>query len=347
MSKVVILGAGASRGTLGEKAPVSAKFGEYLNKKVPCWNKEYPYLAAVVCFLKSRIPDTFEDSWALDKVWGAIDNRVKLRHVLGLSLPGAPFPPPINKKIYKRDIDPWGLAGFELRCAVARIHGDELNCDIQKAADGNGTLKKVIEQLKPGDCVISFNYDLLSEKILKKTNNKRMIIANPYLDAADIKNGILLCKPHGSLNWIQRVPEKGWAVEISEDPIEEDKIDCDQEGVTTQPGIAGPVPFKSEIIFPELQRDVPYFFNLLVAQWRCAIEYLSKADKLIVLGYGFPPEDLHAHYLFAEAAAKRKCNNELQIEVYEKCKQRFKEVENEIKKIFKPKSCKDMGTIKT
>lgn len=101
MSNVIILGAGASRGTLGEKAPVSAEFGEYLNKKVPCWHTKYPYLAAVVCFLKSRIPDTFEDSWALDKVWSAIDNRIKLRHVLNLSLPDAPFPHSKMKKKIK------------------------------------------------------------------------------------------------------------------------------------------------------------------------------------------------------------------------------------------------------
>ncbi len=343
MSRVILLGAGASRGTLREQAPVAAEFGEYLNKRVPGWSKDYPYLAAVVRFLELRIPDTSEKSWGLDKVWGAIDNRVKLQHILGLSLPDVPFPPPATKEIYKMNWDPFSFAGFELRWAVARVYGVALDSKIQKAAKGNGTVKKELEQLQPGDCVISYNYDLLAEKMLRELN-KKVVMANPWLKITNANDAILLCKPHGSLNWKQRVPECGRAVQILNRPMHQDEIDFDPaQNATIQPGIAAPVPFKSEIIFPELQLrngNVASFFNLLVAQWRCAIQRISDVERLVILGYGFPAEDLHAHYLFAEAAAERESNKKLEIEVYEKCEQSFEKVKKEIDKLFKPASCK-------
>lgn len=113
MSRVIILGAGASYGTVGEKAPLARDFGQYLMKKTPDWSKSYPYLAAAINFLEPRLQNTSLKSWALDKVWGAIENRVKLRFVFNLTLPGAPFPPrpSLKKEIYKRNLDPWGLAG--------------------------------------------------------------------------------------------------------------------------------------------------------------------------------------------------------------------------------------------
>ena len=344
MSNVILLGAGASRGTL-EEAPVAAKFGQCLNQ-VPDWDKTYPYLAAAVRFLERRIPSTSKESWALDKVWGAIDNRVKLRCILGLSLPGAPFPPPQTKRIYDRHMDPWGLAGFELRCALTRVYGVRLTPAIQEAVESSGTLKGELAQLKAGDCVISFNYDLLAEKILRAVS-KCVVRSAPLLETAANKEGVVLCKPHGCLSWKQRVPENGRVVQVLDHPMAEEDVDFEpRENATIQPVIVGPVPFKSEIILPELQkRSVPHSFNLLVSQWRDAIERISQAERLIVLGYGFPPEDLHARYLFAEAAAKRENSKGLQVEVFEKDEGRFEDVRKEIRRLFKLASCKYRGPV--
>lgn len=342
MSRVILLGAGASRGTLGKQAPVAAKFGKYLNKRNAEWSQEYPHLAAAIRFLKPRIPDTSEESWALDKVWSAIDNRYKLRFVWGTSLPGSPIPPPTTKRIYIRTWEPWVLAGFELLCAVTGIYGTALDSEIQKATKGNGTVKRELEQLQPGDCVISFNYDLLVEHILGRLGREVTIVI-PWVDTTNANDAILLCKPHGSLNWKRWIPEHR-AVQILGCSMKESEIDFDRaQNANIQPGIVAPVPYKSEIIFPESQQ--PDFLRLLVAQWRCAIRCLSEAENLVVLGYGFPPEDLHAHYLFAEAAAKRNSDKKLEIEVYEKCKQRFDEVKKAIDKLLKPASCKYKGPV--
>jgi hypothetical protein len=325
---------------VGEQAPVAAKFGQYLNHQVPDWDTTYPYLAAVVRFLERRIPNTSKELWALDKVWGAIDNRVKLKYILDLNLPGAPSPPPQTKRNYNVQRDPWGLAGFELRCAVTRVYGTRLNSAIQEAVKGSGTLKGELVRLQVGDCVISFNYDLLAEELLKAVS-KRVVRSGRLVEPGNTKDAVLLCKPHGCLSWKQRVPEEGKEVQILDHPMAEGDVDFDPvESATVQPGIVGPVPFKSEIIVSELQGSVPYFFNLLVSQWRDAIQRISQAEKLTVLGYGFPSEDLHAQYLFAEAAAKRRSNKELKIEVYEICRQRYEQVREVIDKLLKTALCK-------
>lgn len=335
MSHVIILGAGAPYGTVGDEAPLACNFGKYLLKKHSDWDKRYPYLAAAIDFLEPRLQDTTRQSWGLDKVWSAIDNRVKLRFVLDLTLAGVPFPPPSLKKIYKRNLDPWGFAGFELRCAVAAVYGVDMEPALKKASRGNGTMKKRLKELRPGDCVISFNYDLLAETLLNK-NGQKFIVANPSINPNDVPDAICLCKPHGSLNWKQRSPENGNIVEFLDEPMKEDEIDfAETENCTVQPAIVGPVPFKSEIVFPELQLGaVAAWFQLLVAQWRCGLQFLSLCERLVILGYGFPPEDLHAQYLFADAAARRKTSVKLQVEVYEGTKNKFDRVKAQVEKIF-------------
>ena len=333
MASVLLLGAGASKGTLREFAPTSAEFGEYLQKNVPSWSIEYQFLAAAVKFLGNRIPNTSLEAWALDKVWSAIDTRVKLQQIWGLGLPGALFPY-IVKGVQRNDWDPWGIAGFELACLVARVYGDNLEDKIKKAAEGNGSLKTELDKLKGGDCVISFNYDLLAERILDKLA-KEWIRANRYYERIQRDNKILLNKPHGCLSWKGHFSEKECPVEILYGPMPERDI-----RPQVHPCLAAPVPFKSEIIDPTLQLNLaPNMFHLLVAQWRSAIEYLSEANKLVVMGYGFPSEDLYARYLFAEAAAKRDNEASLEVEVYEICRQRYDEVEKEIKKTFGPSRC--------
>ena len=191
---------------------------------------------------------------------------------------------------------------------------------------------------------------MLAEEILKVLN-KKVAIANPNLDITNLNDSILLSKPHGSLSWIFWSPQRVKSVEILDRAMQEDEIDFDFEQLADKlPGIIGPVPFKDEIIFPPLQLEaVPHFFHLVAEQWRSAIQFISEARKLVVLGYGFPREDLHARYMFADAAARRKRNEKLEIELYE-TPERYKEVKKAIDEIFETASyeyeCKDKGQVK-
>ncbi len=314
--KVVILGAGASRGALGECAPTSTEFGRYVCCEV-CdgeqnFRKKFPNLSGVLELLKERIPRSEPkaecfgiDNWPLDKVWGAMDTRWKLHNIIGSDgwedCTGECTE--ITKNANPTTNGKWDYAGFELRYLTTKVYGSGLECAIEKAVKcdcGSCNLKSVFNELNPGDSVISFNYDNLAEKMLDKCGKKEYI---------------LLSKPHGSLTWKQYSREKcGKCFELLQEPMRV----CDykyEDGTTCQPGIIGPVPYKTEIIFPEYQVSVPMFYCYLVAQWKKLIDYVSNADKLIVCGYSFPAEDYHARYLFAEAAARRN-GKKLAVDVY-------------------------------
>jgi hypothetical protein len=317
MSRVLILGAGASRGILCEKAPTSAEFGEYVHHHIKDWQVEFPYLKSSIEFFRKRIPDTYLIHWSLNTIWGAIDNRVKLMSILPLQIPEAPCQHPDNKNIYryrwhlngsKQMQDHFGPAGFELRNLVTRVYGKELKAEISKAVHNGSSLRKELDKLENGDCIISFNYDLLVEKML---GEGRYFIPEPEKSIPD--NSILLCKPHGSVSWKLYYPECGRKSEILSEPL------CDQENdyypdknVEIQTGIIEPVPHKSRLINPE-----KHSFNCLLAeQWRTLIDKISKAEEITIMGYAFPIEDEHAQYMFAEAAARR-TDGKLRIKVYQ------------------------------
>lgn len=328
----MILGAGASRGALGECAPTSAEFGRYVCCKV-CkgeedFRKKFPNLSGVLEFLRERIPRSEPtakcfgiDNWPLDKVWGAMDTRWKLHDIIGQRGYGDQTGKctEITKNANRTTNGEWDYAGFELRYLTTKVYGSGLECALKKAVKcycGSCNLKSVFKELSPGDSVISFNYDILAEKMLDACW-KKWTVACPNTLKKDTH--ILLSKPHGSLTWKQysrESPRKGLEIQLK--PMSENEYRYDpQIDATCQPGIIGPVPYKSEIIFPEYQRSVPMFYRYLVAQWKELIDYVSKADKLIVCGYSFPVEDYHARYLFAEAAARRNGNGKkLDIEVY-------------------------------
>lgn len=330
--KVVILGAGASRGALGELAPTSAEFGKYVCCKVCNGEKDFrekfPNLSEVLELLRERIPRSEQkvecfriDNWPLDKVWGAMDTRWKLHDIIGqreyLSSKETGRSTNIIKNAHPAHNDMWDHASFELRYLTTQVYGSGLECAIEKAGKcdcGSCNLKSVFDELNPGDSVISFNYDNLAEKMLDGCG-KKWTVAHPNTLKKDTH--ILLSKPHGSLTWKQyspEIPSKGFEIQLK--PMSEDEYRYDpQINATCQPGIIGPVPYKSEIIFPEYQRSVPMFYRYLVAQWKELIDYVSKVNKLIVCGYSFPVEDYHARYLFAEAAARRN-GKKLDIEVY-------------------------------
>jgi len=78
----------------------------------------------------------------------------------------------------------------------------------------------------------------------------------------------------------------------------------------------GAVPIKSELI-QEVQEwhTVPIVFNVIRAQWRAVQSAISDANKLVVLGYSFPPEDTYGRFFFREGMLARQ-GRLLRVEYY-------------------------------
>lgn len=351
MRKLLIVGAGASYGTLRPKAPTSNRFGEYVNTNIGNWKSDYPYLNAAVRHFKHSIPGISESSWGLDKIWGAIDNQAKLRDIFerDLRLPTSPLVKPTHLRIYQTSLDDIGLAGFELKRLISNVYDSQIASDFQSHQNGSGSLAQEIVRLKGGDCVCSFNYDLLTESILRKKSEGdrcKVIIAEPPPVIDKENEGIILCKPHGSLSWKTPVPERKAIPQISpyDSPLPEDKIDFYPSlGFNLQPGLVPPVPFKEQLAVPELQRRVPQFYSLLVHQWKTLMSRISTSDEITLMGYGFPEADGHALHIIGAGAAKR--SKKFTIRIYN-TEKGTKEVECIAKDIFHNPTIIECGEVK-
>jgi len=181
-------------------------------------------------------------------------------------------------------------------------------------------LKNFCENLKEGDVIISFNWDLLLEKCLDEIGEKYSYF--PWGDSSERNTKILILKPHGSINWIiadsKEEIEKFFKKEEFEDfgdgrtfgfknfeyrKKQEDFIHC----------IIPPIPYK-KFTFPLKQEEekvcekVPGHLEVI---WRKIWFTLSEeTEKIYFIGYSFPKYDFHIHYIFRNTFGIRICKEE-------------------------------------
>lgn len=352
--KVIIIGAGASYGLLGKAAPMAKDFGKCLHDLG--FITDYPNLQQVVKYLTDQYPPLyFPDNdkaslcnWPYDKIWTAIDNRWKLRgivewdHLIKLTTRKE------TKEIYKiQKYNLWDFAHHELLSAVLRIYGRNLQPIINKNVNEPSNLRSEFEKLDPnkGDCVVTFNCDMLSEELFRKTNIHYIPI-NVATDQILLEQKITLCKLHGSVNWKIEREKDTQKLTILSEPMDERDYNEIENGKETTPGIIGPAHHKSELLFPEIQGNNFVFFNLLLNQWRVALEKITHANELVVAGYRFPVEDEHTIYMISEALARVPEDEKVSktITVYHPFESSCKVIEN-ISKLFTVKSITCKGKI--
>jgi hypothetical protein len=160
------------------------------------------------------------------------------------------------------------------------------------------------QRLRPGDAIISFNYDCSLERVLlqqgrfsvKYTENWPSIqflipnILEPKHVVAD-KGEILLLKLHGSVGWQPFSYQE--CIGIPSEHLEglgaKAEVDYPDSGdwtLATNRTMIVPTWFKT------FQPD--YLFGHL---WRQALEVALNASEVIVIGYSFPPADSAAWVL--------------------------------------------------
>ena len=152
---------------------------------------------------------------------------------------------------------------------------------------------------------ITFNYDLMLEKSLRlsKASYRYPGVNEDVSDIAFLNRELPIAKLHGSLNWEFR--PTGQPVIYKEIPIQpEYKSPSDY----IEPAIIPPTVFKQEI--NDDQRVSHPLTQAILHQWKAAIRLLSEADKLIIVGYSFPPTDFHALRIFEIAMMRKRANKE-------------------------------------
>lgn len=77
------------------------------------------------------------------------------------------------------------------------------------------------------------------------------------------------------------------------------------------------MPIKSELIREVQERHrVAAVFKAISEQWRMVVEAIRDAETLVVVGYGFPPEDQYGQFLIKEGLRLR--HSKLKVVLFER-----------------------------
>jgi len=137
--------------------------------------------------------------------------------------------------------------------------------------------------VKPGDSVITFNYDLVIERVANRGGPKFMVPVNKddLAGCRGLGDRVPVYKLHGSVDW--RWNRKDGRIEHPGD--DHFALTCDDKDLA----IASPGPLKLTMT-KEL--------DLL---WEHAMTDLRRATQIVFVGYGFPQTDAYAKRRLIEA----------------------------------------------
>ncbi|MBL8292347.1 MAG: hypothetical protein JNN08_10955 [Bryobacterales bacterium] len=277
---VYIFGAGSTRGTLNDSAPVSREFGAKLDPD------SYPNLAKAARYLSPKEPCL--NKQGLEELWSFVDYYAKFC---------------VRRGGFLEHNDWLEPAIGELKRAILAIYGKGCEAAAAKITGSSRcTLVSIIKGVKEGDAIISFNYDTLVETL-------GMRMGLPLVHGGTRCQGahkVQFAKPHGSTSWGVGGPHPPPVGEPLLDSLAPEDVKDKDRDPKSEPLVLGAVPIKSELI-----SEVQYHygacdvFKLIMRQWEVVMESVRAADRVVVVGYGFPKEDHHGRFLFLEAGRRR------------------------------------------
>lgn len=169
-------------------------------------------------------------------------------------------------------------------------------------------------QIRAGDAIINFNYDLLVDSYLHSTG-----LWNPYASYRKKSSGygfgtgyenlpipklaqvrcskVQYIKPHGSINWLANNSHIRLAFNEDDPDISFDPDNVFQHTTIAQEGI-------SFIIAPSYVKS--FENSVLKALWRTARKAIANAGEIIIIGYSFPKADVLSRDLLQSARATLK-----------------------------------------
>jgi hypothetical protein len=152
----------------------------------------------------------------------------------------------------------------------------------------------VRENLREGDTIITFNWDLTLERALEEFPGDPGFLYT-YSRSREEKRFSLI-KPHGSIDWFERRAIRG---RVSDSHVGSfDRVLCyyprfdraeNPELIEVPPVIVAPV------------ADKEFKYDFLKRTWRFVYRAVSDAAELHIIGYSLPREDQFARLVFRRA----------------------------------------------
>jgi hypothetical protein len=156
--------------------------------------------------------------------------------------------------------------------------------------------RAIASRLKPGDHVISFNYDCVIDHALRREGAGRWSAHSGYdfpkrytvepsgarfstppkTSRLPLTGTVRLLKLHGSVHW--QLPAAGTSVKLKQRRHQQ---------------LGTP---RFDIIPPQWNKSLrtPVFRHI----WRSAFRAIERADRIAIIGFSFTPTDLHVESLF-------------------------------------------------
>jgi hypothetical protein len=164
--------------------------------------------------------------------------------------------------------------------------------DFMADADRRRVLSGLIQELvRPGDVIVSFNWDFMIDLALED-DPRSLAIAYTY--PAD--NSVVLLKPHGSIDWFQKD-------KLRKDPKLRSEMRHRATGVyfypyfhlAENPDLVESLPF---IVPPLAAKEYKGFLERI---WRGIYRAVAAANELYIVGYSLPREDQFARLIIGLA----------------------------------------------
>jgi SIR2-like protein len=312
--RVVIIGAGFSKALAD--APLVNEFvgpiyrsaiNKELSKRVGVSNYEDSFLK-IIEYLKNSVehglkflekPETkienrsgenLISSLNIEYLCTLIDLNIERPFIpkgIGVDLQGCPIP--FMDEMFVHDFE--DAKSFVLNYIIQMLLPTSLKIK-------NDYCDKFAEFIKPGDVILTFNYDILIEQILWKarkwnpTDGYKLGKIDDYLSIEPesiFKSTNPILKLHGSINW--REPgffDDDISIYITH-PLNQDTFFPELKFKTKVKRITDRNMFNSFLIFPTFIKNFKSKFELYLIS--TAIDYIKNCNEIVTLGYSFPESD--------------------------------------------------------
>jgi hypothetical protein len=152
----------------------------------------------------------------------------------------------------------------------------------------------VEKQLRPGDVVITFNWDVSLEQALYM-DRKEPRFDYFYSRTRDQKQ-VFLIKPHGSFDWVKRADLPGGGKSRDYLPLDKRLVVFKHFDLEENRELEELMP----IIVPPISSK-EFNYDALKQMWNSIFRAVSQATDLHIIGYSLPREDQFARFVFRRA----------------------------------------------
>jgi hypothetical protein len=177
----------------------------------------------------------------------------------------------------------------------------------QIAAENSALLNEFVTNIQNGDVIITFNWDNLIERALFLQDRSVNFLG------IDSKS-VTVLKLHGSINWFE--PRKGLRLLNPSSVLHlTNRIVCMPDFTYYN---AWDVLGQPPLIVPPILSKMVSVSNIFNKIWQIAFNSIIKAERVAVIGYSIPNDDLHARCLLRTSWTVRNRKKEAESELPDK-----------------------------